>query len=140
MKSSAHFQKRADSSPNVGASPGWFGDARENFQQRALARPVSSDDADHFARFDLERNVSQGPNGALLGVIAAIQRMPCSCAQPPKRSRKGIRDGITDRPIGLALSDLVLLGESFTANSYVGHAVGSHQVSKSFLHPPVVIQ
>ena len=63
VKTRADFQQRADPPVNVGVAGGRLGDARENFQQRAFARAVATDDAEHFAVLDLERYVFERPEG-----------------------------------------------------------------------------
>ncbi len=57
MKTGADFQERTDATVDLCMTFGWLGDARENFQQRALPRSVSSDDADDFTPLYFERNV-----------------------------------------------------------------------------------
>ena len=56
------FQEAADTTVNLRATGSWLGDAGQDFQQRALARAVPSDDAEHLTVFDLEGNVFQGPD------------------------------------------------------------------------------
>jgi hypothetical protein len=43
----------------------WLGDTGEDFEQGALSRSIATNDADDFAAFDYEGNVSQGPNGVV---------------------------------------------------------------------------
>src|SRR5450755_3920104 len=47
---------------------GWPGNARQDFQQRALARSIPSNDADDFSMLDVKRDVPQSPEAVLLGV------------------------------------------------------------------------
>ena len=61
MKSRAHFQQATDAAIDIGVSLARLGDARENFQQRALAGAVAPDDPDDLARRDLEADVAERP-------------------------------------------------------------------------------
>src|SRR5262245_55329694 len=68
MEASTDLEQRPHPSPNLCASGGRPGDARENLQQRALARAVAPDDADELPTLDLERHILEGPNGAVARV------------------------------------------------------------------------
>src|ERR1035441_3865452 len=59
VKAGTDFQEAGDAAFDPDAAFGWFGDAAEDFEQGALARAVATDDAHHFALFDLERDRSE---------------------------------------------------------------------------------
>ena len=61
VESGIELQVNADPAVDVGKTLGRLGDAREDFQQRALARAVAADDADHLARPGLEGHVLERP-------------------------------------------------------------------------------
>ena len=54
MKTRADFQERTDPALHVDSTAGRIGDFRQNLEQRALAGAVAADEANHFARLDLE--------------------------------------------------------------------------------------
>ena len=58
----AHLEQRGDPPANVDLADGGRSDAREELQQRALARAVLADDADHVALLHAEIDVPQGPD------------------------------------------------------------------------------
>ena len=47
---------------NVGVTFRGFGNAREDFQQRALPCSVAADDADDFTMLNVEADVFEGPD------------------------------------------------------------------------------
>ena len=63
MEAGADFQQTGHAAVEHHAAVGGLGDAAENFQQRAFARPVAADDAHDFAVLDIERDIVEGPNG-----------------------------------------------------------------------------
>ncbi len=62
MEASADFEQRRDAPADVDLPDRGRGDAREELQQRALARAVLADDADHVALLHAEIDVPQGPD------------------------------------------------------------------------------
>src|SRR6516165_616480 len=68
MKSRPDFEQACDASSNQNAPISRLGDAAEDFEERALAGSVATNDANDFARFDLEAYVFEGPE--LLDLIA----------------------------------------------------------------------
>lgn len=50
---------------DLGAPLCRLGDPRKDFEQRALPRPVATNDADHLAVFDFEGDVLEGPDVAV---------------------------------------------------------------------------
>ena len=58
----AHLEQRGDPPADVDLADGGRSDAREELQQRALARTVLADDADHVALLHAEIDVPQGPD------------------------------------------------------------------------------
>ena len=61
MEAGADLKQSADSPAHLGLSFCWLGDARENFQQRALASPIGADDSEGSPFRHAERNVAKGP-------------------------------------------------------------------------------
>jgi hypothetical protein len=61
MKSRAHLEQAGDPAVQRDAALGRLGDAAENLQQRALARPVPADDADDIPLEDVDINILEGP-------------------------------------------------------------------------------
>src|SRR3954465_12761901 len=110
VKPGSDFEERSHAPPDIHAAQRRFGDAGENFQQRALAGAVSADDADYFSALDFERYVFQGPDCGLFSATVRDRGVPGSLAQAPERRGYGVGDHIAKRFVGLAFSDLVLLG------------------------------
>jgi len=57
----------------AGLAGGGLGDAAEQFQQRAFAGAVATDEADHFAALDFKRDILHSPKGVgmILGGLGA---------------------------------------------------------------------
>ncbi len=72
VEPSAHLEQRGDPPADVDLADGGRGDAREELQQRALARAVLADDADHIALFHAEIDVPQRPDEVLALLVARI--------------------------------------------------------------------
>src|SRR5690606_13335367 len=62
VKARAYLQQGADAPIDVCTSGAWLGDAREDFEQCAFTRSIAPDDANHFPRLHLKRDVLQGPD------------------------------------------------------------------------------
>ena len=82
MKAGADLEQRADPAIQVGEAFVGIGDARQDLQQRALARAVAADDADDGAGFHFEGDVFQGPERVLIGLGALAAQ---DVAQPQER-------------------------------------------------------
>ena len=61
MKSNTDFQQARNAAIQVRRSLGRLGDPADDFQQRALARSVAADHADHFTVVQIERHVAKSP-------------------------------------------------------------------------------
>ena len=61
MKSSSDLKEARNSSPYRDSAIRWFGDATQNLEQRALAGPVTANDADDFALFDFRTYIFECP-------------------------------------------------------------------------------
>ena len=61
MKSCSHFQQAGQPAANLDVTFGGVSDAGHDLQQRALARAVTADDADHITRIHIEANIAQSP-------------------------------------------------------------------------------
>src|SRR5215213_1143806 len=62
VKARPDFEQAPQPPVDVHLAGGRPDDAREDFEQRALARPVTADDADDFAREHLEAHVPERPD------------------------------------------------------------------------------
>jgi hypothetical protein len=74
MEAGAHLQQRRDAAAQRGCAGRGIGDARQDFQQRALAGAVGADDAEHFAfvsRRNRRRRAHAGPAPARRAAPAA---------------------------------------------------------------------
>ncbi len=58
MKARAHFEQRADAAEERRAPLGGFRDARQDPEERALARAIAADDANRFAVTDVEGQIA----------------------------------------------------------------------------------
>src|SRR5205807_1969610 len=76
MEAGANFQQRADAAVDNGTSRAGLGDAREHFEQGALAGAVAANDAHGLAVLDLERDVLEGPDRARGRSSAACTTQP----------------------------------------------------------------
>ena len=88
IEAGAHFQKASDAAVEIGLPFGHLRDARQNLQQRALARAVAADQRQRFAAPHVERHVFQRPE---LLVLHARERMPHA---PDNRLSKRRRRGV----------------------------------------------
>ena len=70
VKAGADFEQGAHLATKKGSTRGRIGDAGENLQERALARPVATDQPDQLASLDLEVDILQRPEVILLIVPA----------------------------------------------------------------------
>ena len=68
MKARADFEQAADAATQINLAFGRRDDSAEHLQQRGLAGAVAADDADHFARADVEGDILEGPKISRLGV------------------------------------------------------------------------
>src|SRR6202042_2459189 len=66
MEPGTHFEQAADPASKLCLAFGWFGDPRQDFQQSRFARSISSDNAEHLASTQLQRQIPQRPKLALV--------------------------------------------------------------------------
>ena len=77
VEAGADLQQRADPAVYFGIAFGGFGDAGEDFEQRAFAGPIPPDNAQHLAFGNIEGNVFQRPNGGgFLTLFSGFLRQP----------------------------------------------------------------
>src|SRR5581483_441500 len=100
----ADLEQRRDAAVDVGVALRRLGDPGEELEQRRLAGAVPADDRDRIAFLDLERQLVDGPDGALF-----------LTPQPAARHRNGSFD----------LPDAVALAQSVCADRDVGHQIMS---------------
>ncbi len=77
MKAGADLEQRAHTSPDFRAAGRRPGDARENLEQRALARAIAADDSDDLPGGHREREAAEGPEMPLAVVLAASAEWGC---------------------------------------------------------------
>ncbi len=113
MEAGTDFQQRADAAADLRVPSRRLDDARQHLEQRALAGAVAADQADHFARLDVEGDAVQGPEAVLLA--PGRPRLAAQgAADPPERRLGAVGDRIAQSPVAVMLlgaEDLVLLGE-----------------------------
>src|ERR1700722_4521272 len=66
VEAGSNFQKTGNTSADVYVAFRWIRDAGQNFQKRTLAGTIPSNDADDFARLNIEIDVLEGPEVRLL--------------------------------------------------------------------------
>src|SRR5258706_13151307 len=59
METGADLQQGTHAPVHAGTTDGWFGDAGEDFQKRALAGAIATDYAASFAPLNVKRNIMQ---------------------------------------------------------------------------------
>src|SRR6266851_7299795 len=119
MKAGAHFEQRGDAPMHIGVTFSGFGDARKNFQQRALPCSVAPDHPDDLAAFDLEGNILQRPKCFGLWFVAIATGKMFHRA---KRRQSHFVDFLSDISIGeLLRSDAVALAEAFDFDGDIRH-------------------
>src|SRR5829696_381459 len=99
VESGAHLEQRTNASPQTNLAYSRGGDSGKNLQQRALTRPVVTDDSKGLALPDLEADVAQRPE----------LRWLC-----PRRSESlhPLADGLGEKPIARPhLAEPVLLAD-----------------------------
>jgi hypothetical protein len=93
----------------VDASGRRLDDAREDLEQRALARAVPPDHADDVAVRDIERNVPQCPEPI------DLTRLAPSC-EGPRRAANAVHHRFPERPMRGTRPELILFPEPLDAN------------------------
>jgi hypothetical protein len=78
MEPGARLEERAHPTHYLDPALGRRDNARKDLEQRALPRPVAADDADDLTASDLERDLTQGPDGV-------VHRL--GCRGPPAEGR-----------------------------------------------------
>ena len=61
MKPRPDLEQRRDTTPNPRLARSRLGNPAQNFQERALPRPVPPNQPDHLPRLNIERNIAQSP-------------------------------------------------------------------------------
>ena len=113
------FEQRTDSSVYLGSSACWLSDARKNFEQRALSRPVAPDDSDDLTLLHVERDVVQRPES--LHRVGLAER-----ALPEILGKRG--NFFLKRAVRLSAEgagDAIRLGDAFHLDRCVAHTVSA---------------
>ena len=103
MEARADLEQRADQASDRDVAVRGRGDARQHFQQRALAGAIPADDADHLARRDLERDVAERPDA----IVFAFGLGPATIQQSldtARRRAQHVGERISQRAIAFALA------------------------------------
>ena len=112
VKAGADFEQRSDPAANLDTTLGRVGNPRQNLEQRALARSVPSDDAQHGAFRHREGHVAESPDSVVLR-LAAGNRVP-DAARPGRCARD---NGVTQRAMSkLSRADGIALAQPLDAN------------------------
>ena len=123
MKTRPYLQQRPDAAVDLNPARCRPCDPRQDLEQRALARSIPSDHADHFSTPDLEADIVQGPDAG----VAAVRPAPgasCRRTDVPERRVDRVRQCVTQRPVGLTVPDTVALAQMI--NAYCDIAHGCH--------------
>ena len=113
MKAGAYFEQRANSSAHGDRASSRLGHARENLQKRAFARTIPPHNAEHFAFFQIERDILQCPDIILVHAPVGFSDHRF-CQTNGRRDR--IHDHVAQHVIAefrLRRADLVLLTDVF---------------------------
>src|SRR5712692_9999002 len=121
VESSAHLQQGTNPAPHLGMALGRLGDARENLQERALARPVTPDYTDGLAMSYLEGGVPESPE-SLVHIGRADGPTAQQCACPAKRGQKRIGKRLRQSSVCILLpGDVVLLAKTLCTDDIATH-------------------
>ena len=138
----ADLEQRAHAAVDLDGARRRLRDSREDLQERALARPVSADDADDLAALDLEGDVPERPDRFLLGARHVL-RSPEKPPGAPEGSDGRFHQRVPERPVlPPGVPDPVLLPDAVDSDREITHAVSpgarSDDIRKGPLHPPEV--
>src|SRR5438445_4484897 len=120
MKTRPYLQQRPDAAVDLNPARCRPCDPRQDLEQRALARSIPSDHADHFSTPDLEADIVQGPDAS----VAAVRPAPGASQRRtdvPERRVDRVRQCVTQRPVGLTVPDTVALAEMINAYRDIAH-------------------
>src|SRR5580704_16520209 len=112
MKTGTDFEQTSDTALNFSKPLGRARDARENLQERRLASAVSSDQSDHLASQDVERDAAHRPQ--------IVNRL--APAVTPKRRRECACQNVAQREVACAFAHAIALAESLDANDGFAHS------------------
>ena len=96
MKAGADFEQAGHAPVDAHPACGRFGDAAEDFEQRALAGAVAADDADDFAAFDFEGNILERPE---LLASADVRSCPADRRSEPLERSLALFRAMTSRKV-----------------------------------------
>src|SRR5262245_33981989 len=73
MESRSHFDQRASSAVEVTSAPVRSQDAREDLENRGLARSIGTDNAKRLAVIDLKRDILNRPEFLMLQLASGLR-------------------------------------------------------------------
>ncbi len=124
MEAGADLQQRPNAAADLRAPLRRLRDPREDLEERRLAGAVAADDPHNLALLDLERNVLERPDMALLVAVAA--------AEEPKRRGGGPHQRLAQRGVRApALPDPVALAQPFDSDGKIFHSLADTCSKKS---------
>src|SRR5262249_37177392 len=109
MKTCPYFKQTADPAVETYPSSSWFDNARKDFQQRRFASAVATNNADNFARFDLQIYIFQCPD-CLYAILSLLLIFP-------EWRRNSTNNGIPQGAISsIACAEAIFLAYLFYCN------------------------
>ncbi len=102
MEAGPDLEQAAHAAADLDAAARGRRDPRQHLEERRLARAVPTDDSEHLALLDVERDVPERPDLLCLGRVLA-----------PREPAADVCERLPERPVGrLVLSEHVLLREA----------------------------
>ncbi len=126
VKSGADLEQRSDTADDGRVPLRGLGDAREDLQERALARAIAPDDAERLTLVELEGDVVEHPDPLVVARRDASRARADGLARSPQAGASAVGDDVANRLVGLALPDAIDLAEFDCADRDIAHR--SHNV------------
>jgi hypothetical protein len=116
MKTGADFEKGGDSAAHANLTAGWFSNTGKDFQKSGFAGAVAADDADHFARLDLEIDVFEGPE--IFAFVAGVGGSAKLAKWGGEQTRGHLAEGLVRRGL---VAQAVTLADTFDDDCGLRH-------------------